>query len=195
MQLSHPDIDPTEAFQFVFREIKRHEDTGRKNFVVRVPVDMVEYLFSGIALKSGMSKVKLERLLTELGIYGFRDADGRILRRYLSGHSRMAWDTYHRLLFWAFAKGWISEWVFRDLLLGAYLREAAQLSARKILNRLKRQISAPSLSQGQIVECFIEEYLAKEKERAQAVVSRLRVDSEARELASSLGLEVTECSE
>lgn len=195
MQLSHPDVDPTEAFQFVFREVKRHEDTGRKNFVVRVPVDMVEYLFSGIALKSGMSKVKLERLLTELGIYGFRDADGRILRRYLSGQSRMAWDTYHRLLFWAFAKGWISEWVFRDLLLGAYLREAAQLSARKILNRLKRQILAPTLSQGQIVECFIEEYLAKEKERAQAVASRLRVDSEARELASSLGLEVTDCSE
>ena len=195
MQLSHPDIDPTEAFQFVFREIKRHEDTGRKNFVVRVPVDMVEYLFSGIALKSGMSKVKLERLLTELGIYGFRDADGRILRRYLRGHSRMAWDTYHRLLFWAFAKGWISEWVFRDLLLGAYLREAAQLSARKILNRLKRQISAPSLTQEQIVKCFIDEYVAKEKERAQAVVSRLRVDSEARALASSLGLEVTDCSQ
>ncbi|MFL1391720.1 hypothetical protein ACI77F_29215 [Pseudomonas tritici] len=195
MQLSHPDIDPTEAFQFVFREIKRHEDTGRKNFVVRVPVDMVEYLFSGIALKSGMSKVKLERLLTELGIYGFRDADGRILRRYLSGHSRMAWDTYHRLLFWSFAKGWISEWVFRDLLLGAYLREAAQLSARKILNRLKRQTSAPSLTQEQIVECFIEEYLAKKEERAQAAASRLRVDAEARELASSLGLEVIDCSE
>ncbi|MGY2041151.1 hypothetical protein ACW9I9_02060 [Pseudomonas pergaminensis] len=195
MQLSHPYVDPTEAFQFVFREIKRHEDTGRKNFVVRVPLDMVEYLFSGIALKSGMSKVKLERLLTELGIYGFRDADGRILRRYLSGHSRMAWDTYHRLLFWAFAKGWISEWVFRDLLSGAYLREAAQLSARKILNRLKRQVSAPSLSQGQIIECFTEEYLAKEKERAQAMISRLRVDSEVRELANSLGLEVTDCSE
>ena len=192
MQLSHPDIDPTEAFQLVFREIKRHEDTGRKNFVVRVPVDMVEYLFSGIALKSGMSKVKLERLLTELGIYGFRDADGRILRRYLSGHSRMAWDTYHRLLFWAFAKGWISEWVFRDLLSLAYLREAAQLSARRILNRLKRQVSAPSLNQGQIVECFIEVYLLREKEREQAVVSRLRVDSEARELARSIGLQVTD---
>ena len=192
MQLSHPDIDPTEAFQLVFREIKRHEDTGRKNFVVRVPVDMVEYLFSGIALKSGMSKVKLERLLTELGIYGFRDADGRILRRYLSGHSRMAWDTYHRLLFWAFAKGWISEWVFRDLLSLAYLREAAQLSARRILNKLKRQVSAPSLNQGQIVECFIEVYLLREKEREQTVVSRLRVDSEARGLARSLGFEVTD---
>jgi hypothetical protein len=192
MQLSHPDIDPTEAFQLVFREIKRHEDTGRKNFVVRVPVDMVEYLFSGIALKSGMSKVKLERLLTELGIYGFRDADGRILRRYLSGHSRMAWDTYHRLLFWAFAKGWISEWVFRDLLSLAYLREAAQLSARRILNKLKRQVSAPSLNQGQIVECFIEVYLLRQKEREQAVVSRLRVDSEARELARSVGLQVTD---
>lgn len=195
MQLSHPDIDPTEAFQLVFREIKRHEDTGRKNFVVRVPVDMVEYLFSGIALKSGMSKVKLELLLTELEIYGFRDADGRILRRYVSGHSRMAWNTYQRLLFWTYAKGWISEWVFRDLLFGAYLREAAQLSARKILNRLKRQISAPSLTQEQIFECFTQEYLAKEKERAQTVASRLRVDSEARGLASSIGLEVTDGSE
>lgn len=192
MQLSHPDIDPTEAFECVFREIKHHEGTGRKNFVVRVPVDMVEYLFSGIARKSGLSNVKLETLLTELGVYGFTEADGRILRRYLSGHSRMAWETFQRLLFWALARKWISDWVFRDLLMRAHLREAAQLTARKILNRLKRQVSVPSLTQEQIAERFIEVYSLREREREQALLSRLRVDSEAREIARSLGLEVSD---
>ncbi|MCK9743190.1 hypothetical protein [Pseudomonas syringae] len=90
------DVDPDEAFQLVFRELKRHEETGRRNFIVRVPVDLLEYLFSAILLKSGISRVALERLLTELGIFGFKDAEGRILRRYLSGQTRMAWSTYQR---------------------------------------------------------------------------------------------------
>lgn len=192
MQLFHPDIDPLEAFELVFREIKRHETTGRKNFVVRVPADMVAYLFSGISLKSGLTNVKLERLLAELGVYGFRDADGRILRRYLSGQSRMAWENYQRLLFWALSRKWISEWAFRDLLSRAYQREAAQLTARKMLNRLKRQTSPPSVSREQIAQCFIEVYLLREREREQALLTRLRVDSEARETARSLGLEVPE---
>ncbi|WP_235592784.1 hypothetical protein [Pseudomonas syringae] len=72
-QFSDSDVDPDEAFQLVFRELKRHEDTGRRNFVVRVHVDLLEYLFSAILRKSGMSRVALERLLTELGIYGFKD--------------------------------------------------------------------------------------------------------------------------
>jgi hypothetical protein len=90
--ISDADVDPDEAFQLVFCELKRHEEMGRRNFVVRVPVDLLEYLFSAILRKSWMSRVALERLLTELGIYGFKDADGRILRRYLSGHTRMAWS-------------------------------------------------------------------------------------------------------
>ena len=49
------DIDPVEAIQLVFHELKHHEETGRKNFVVRVPVNLVGYLFSGILQKSGMS--------------------------------------------------------------------------------------------------------------------------------------------
>ncbi|MGH8390953.1 MAG: hypothetical protein ACRESN_01840, partial [Pseudomonas sp.] len=140
------DVDPDEAFQLVFRELKRHEETGRRNFVVRAPVDLLEYLFSAIFRKSGMSRVALERLLTELGIYGFKDADGRILRRYLSGHTRMAWSTYQRLMLWALTNGWISMWAFRDLAFRSYEREAAQLCARKIVNTLKRRTTLPDLN-------------------------------------------------
>jgi len=183
-------INPEEVFQLVFREIERHQETGRKNFVVRVPEDLVEYLFSGVLQKSGMSKVVLERLLTELGIYGFKDADGRILRRYLSGQTRMAWDTYQRLLFWALSKAWVSDWVFRDLLLRTYLREAAQLSARDILNTLKRRISISEFTREQVIECFNEVYLLKQREREETALNRVRTDSETRELARSLGLEI-----
>lgn len=184
------DISPEEVFQLVFREIERHQETGRKNFVVRVPVDLVEYLFSGILQKSGMSKVTLERFLTELGIYGFKDADGRILRRYLSGQTRMAWHTYQRLLFWALSKAWVSDWVFRDLLLRTYLRETAQLSARNILNTLKRRVSITDLTRDQVIECFNEVYMLKQREREEMALNRIRTDSELRELASSLRLEI-----
>lgn len=137
-----------------------------------------------------MSKVALERLLTELGIYGFKDADGRILRRYLSGQARMAWDTYQRLLYWALSKAWVSDWVFRDLLLRTYLREAAQLSARNILNTLKRRVSISDLTREQVIECFNEIYLLKQREREETALNRVRTDSETRELARSLGLEI-----
>lgn len=184
------DINPEEVFQLVFREIESHQGSGRKNFVIRVPVDLVEYLFSGILHKSGMSKVALERLLTELGIYGFKDADGRILRRYLSGQTRMAWDTYQRLLFWALSKAWVSDWVFRDLLLRTYLREAAQLSARNILNTLKRRVSIADLTRDQVIECFNEVYTLKQWEREETALNRVRTDSETREQARSLGCEI-----
>ncbi|QQN99150.1 hypothetical protein [Pseudomonas sp. SW-3] len=184
------DINPEEVFQLVFREIESHQGADRKNFVIRVPVDLVEYLFSGILHKSGMSKVALERLLTELGIYGFKDADGRILRRYLSGRTRMAWDTYQRLLFWALSKEWVSDWVFRDLLLRTYLREAAQLSARNILNTLKRRVSISDLTREQVIECFNEVFLLKQREREEIALNRVRTDSELRELARSLSLEI-----
>lgn len=186
------DVDPDEAFQLVFRELKRHEDTGRRNFVVRVPVDLLEYLFSAILRKSGMSRVVLERLLTELGIYGFKDADGRILRRYLSGHTRMAWSTYQRLMLWALSSGWISMWAFRDLAFRSYEREAAQLCARQIVNTLKRRTTRPDLTKEQIVTCFYEVYLLKQRDRVQATEARLRTDSETRNLASSIGLRFSE---
>jgi hypothetical protein len=184
------DINPEEVFQLVFREIESHQGAGRKNFVVRVPVDLVEYLFSAILQKSGMSKVALERLLTDLGIYGFKDADGRILRRYLSGQTRMAWDTYQRLLFWALSKAWVSDWGFRDLLLRTYLREAAQLSARNILNTLKRRVAISDLTRERVIECFNEVYLLKKREREETALNRVRTDSETRELVRSLGLEI-----
>ncbi|NMY97134.1 hypothetical protein [Pseudomonas proteolytica] len=184
------DINPEEVFQLVFHEIESHQGSGRKNFVIRVPVDLVEYLFSGILQKSGKSKIALERLLMDLGIYGFKDADGRILQRYLSGQTRMAWDTYQRLLFWALSKAWVSDWTFRDLLLRTYLREAAQLSARNILNTLKRRVSISDLTREQVIECFNEVYLLKQREREETALNRVRTDSETRELARSLGLEI-----
>ena len=184
--ISDADVDPDEAFQLVFRELKRHEETGRKNFVVRVPVELLEYLFSAILRKSGMSRVALERLLAELGIYGFKDADGRILRRYLSGHTRMAWSTYQRLMLWALSSGWISIWVFRNLAFRSHEREAAQLCARKILNTLKRRTSPPDLTREQVVACFYEVYQLRQRERDQATATRLRTDSDTRELVLSL---------
>lgn len=182
------DVDPDEAFQLVFRELKRHEETGRRNFVVRVPVDLLEYLFSAILRKSGMSRVALERLLTELGIYGFKDADGRILRRYLSGQTRMAWSTYQRLMLWALSSGWISMWAFRDLAFRSYEREAAQLCARKIVNTLKRRTTLPDLTKEQIVTSFYEVCQLRQQERDQAAATRLRTDSDTRVLAGSLDL-------
>ncbi|WP_412461177.1 hypothetical protein ACK2SD_01430 [Pseudomonas sp. SC11] len=71
----------------------------------------------------------------------------------------------------------------------AHVREAAQLSARKIINRLKRQVSAKILNEQDIVQCFDDAYLLKQQEREQGLVSRLRVDSSNRELALILGFE------
>ncbi|RZI54886.1 MAG: hypothetical protein EOP12_00470 [Pseudomonas sp.] len=189
-QIPDADVDPDEAFELVFRELKRHEQTGRRNFVVRVPVDLLEYLFSAILRKSGMSRVALERLLTELGIYGFKDADGRILRRYLSGHTRMAWLTYQRLTLWALSSGWISMWTFRDLAFRSYEREAAQLCARKIVNTLKRRPTLPDLTKEQVVACFYDVYQLRQRERDQATATRLRNDSNTRELARFLEIRV-----
>jgi hypothetical protein len=188
--ISDADVDPDEASQLVFRELKRHEETGRRNFLVRVPVDLLEYLFSAILRKSGMSRVALERLLTELGIYGFKDADGRIFRRYLSGHTRMAWSTYQRLMLWALSSGWISTWVFRDLAFRSYEREAAQLCARKIVNTLKRRTTLPDLTKEQVGACFYEVYQLRLRERDQATATRLRSDSNTRELARFLEIGV-----
>lgn len=188
MELSNSDadVDPDEAFELVFRELKLHAETGRKNFVVRVPVDLLEYLFSAILRESDLSRVGLERLLAELGVYGFKDADGRTLRRYLSGHTRMAWSTYQRLMLWALSNGWISMWAFRDLVFRSYEREAAQLCARKIVNTLKRHTTLPDLTKEQVVACFYKVYQLRQQEREQAAATRLRTDSNIRELALSL---------
>ncbi|MBS7422740.1 hypothetical protein KHW15_00115 [Pseudomonas syringae] len=186
------DVDPDEAFQLVFRELKRHEETGRRNFVVRVPLYLLEYLFSAILRKSGMSRVALERLLTELGIYGFKDADGRILRRYLSGHTRMAWSTYQRLMLWALSSGWISMWAFRDLAFRSYEREAAQLCARKIVITLKRRTTLLDLTQEQVVANFYEIYQLRQRERDRALDMRLRTSSEIRMLLRLTGHDYTD---
>lgn len=190
MELSNSDadVDPDQAFELVFRELKLHEETGRRNFVTRVPVELLEYLFSAILRESRMSRVALERLLAELGIYGFKDADGRTLRRYLSGHTRMAWSTYQRLMLWALSNGWISAWCFHDLAFRVYEREASQLCARKILNALKRRTTLPGLTKEQVVACFYEVYQLRQQEREQAAATRLRTDSSIRELGLSLEL-------
>ncbi len=77
-------------------------------------------------------------------------------------------------------------WAFRDLALRSYEREAAQLCARKIVNTLKRRTTLPELTKAQVVECFYEIYQLRQRERDEAAATRLRTDSDTRELVLSL---------
>jgi hypothetical protein len=153
-------VEPSEAFELVVRELRMHSEAGRKNFVLRVPQDMVVYLISGILLRANLSMVVLEQKLSELEISGFQGSeDGRILRRYMSGETRMAWPTYRRLALWSLVNKWLREWVVCDLLFRADQREAAQLCARTLLNKGKRRTSLGAMTQEYVVDCFNETYL------------------------------------
>ncbi|MNJ76247.1 hypothetical protein D3C77_734870 [compost metagenome] len=72
------------------------------------------------------------------------------------------------------------------------MREAAQLSARNILNTLKRRVTPCDLTREQVIECFNEVYLLKQREREEIAINRARTDSETRELAGSLGLGIVD---
>ena len=81
-------------------------------------------------------------------------------------------------------------WVFRNLAFRSHEREAAQLCARKILNTLKRRTSPPDLTREQVVACFYEVYQLRQRERVQAAATRLRTDSDTRQLVRSFGFGV-----
>lgn len=88
-----------------------------------------------------MSKIKLELHIAELRVSGFGDADGRVLRHYRSGQSRMAWDTLQRLVLWALTKVWIPGWFFEISLKKWIDREAIARSIKE--NEWPRIILSP----------------------------------------------------
>jgi hypothetical protein len=116
--------------------------------------------------------------------------EARSLRRYISGQARMTWPTFQKLVFWARAQQWISAWMCRDLISRAHLQEVAQLSARTLLNNRKRLVSPRVISKEQMVRGFYENLVQKDLEREEVAAASVRRNSEIRELACSLGLEM-----
>lgn len=187
----HADTDLThqEAFELVVREMRMHAESGRRNFALRVPQDMAVYLFAGALKQSELSMVALECLLSEQKLSGLSGSeDGRVLRRYMSGETRMTWPVYRRLAFWVLANERISAWGIRDLLFRAYQREAAQLSARMLLRKLKRGLRLESLTPAYVADCFDRAYAQLVRDCELDAVRNVERNSGARELADALAL-------
>lgn len=188
----HADTDLTnqEAFELVVREMRMHAESGRKNFALRVPPDMTVYLFAGALKQSGLSMVALECLLSEQKLSGLSGSeDGRVLRRYMSGETRMTWPIYRRLAFWVLANEWISAWGIRDLLFRAYQREAAQQSARMLLRKLKRGLRLDSLTPAYVADCFDHTYAQLLQDCGLDAARNIERNNQTREFANALGLD------
>lgn len=179
-------VEEHEAFELVARELQTHHASGRKNFAVRAPLNLVSYLFTGVLRKSRLPKIQLEEVISGQRLV----LEARSLRRYLSGQARMTWPTFQKLVFWARAQQWISAWMCRDLILRAHLQEVAQLSARTLLNNRKRLVTPHVISREQMVRSFYENLVQKDLEREEVAAVSVRRNSEIRELACSLGLEM-----
>ncbi|KPX06645.1 hypothetical protein L6218_14835 [Pseudomonas syringae pv. syringae] len=177
-------VEEYEAFELVARELHAHFASERKNFAVRVPLNLVSYLFNGILQKSQFSKIQLENAVLELGF----SVEARTLRRYISGHSRMTWGTFQQLVLWARSQEWISAWMCRDLILRAQVCEAAQLSARELLNKRKRLFSPSGIRREQAIDCFYANLSILDLERGEKAMKQVRRHDQVRELARSLGL-------
>ena len=185
------DLSSQEAFELVIREMRMHVESGRKNFALRVPQDMAVYLFAGALKQSGLSTVALECLLSQQKISGLSGSeDGRVLRRYMSGETRMTWPIYRRLAFWVLANGWISVWVVRDLLFRSFQLEAAQLTARTLLRKVKRGLELKSLTPDFVVECFDRNYEQLQQDLELSARRSVERNSQTREFADSLGLDL-----
>lgn len=183
------DLTDEEASELVVREILEHLEQGRKNFTLRVPQEMTGYLFTGALNRSGLSMVALECLMTEQGISGICGSqDGRVLRRYMSGETRMTWPIYRRLLFWAIANNWIRTWVARDLFFRTIQREAAQLTARKLLRRAKKGLCLDTLTKESVSASFFQLFELQQREHEMAAMRNMERNSEARKSADSLGI-------
>lgn len=179
-------VEEHEAFELVARELQTHHASGRKNFAVRAPLNLVSYLFTGVLRKSRLPKIQLEEVISGQRLV----LEARSLRRYLSGQARMTWPTFQKLVFWARAQQWISAWMCRDLIMRAHLQEVAQLSARTLLNNRKRLVTPHVISREQMVRSFYENLVQKDLEREEVAAVSVRRNSEIRELACSLGLEM-----
>ena len=168
-----------------------HLEGGRKNFALRAPQDMTVYLLSGVLKFSGLSMVALERLMSEQEISGIRCShDGRVLRRYMSGETRMTWPTYRRLVFWALANSRIRAQAAQDLLFRTFQREAAQVTAREMLRKVRRGQSFDSLSREVIAAKFFQAFEQQHRERVLAAQRNMERNSEVRDCAHSLELEL-----
>jgi hypothetical protein len=181
-------IEEYEAFELVARELYAHFVSGRKHFAVRVPQNLVSYLFTGILRKSRLPKIELENAISELEIA----VEARTLRRYTSGHARMTWWTFQRLVFWAREQRWISTWVCCDLISKAQLCEVAQISARELLNERKRLVSPTAIQREEMATRFYKNLALKDLELEKKAVPSIRRYDEVRELVRSLGLDATD---
>lgn len=181
-------IDEYEAFEFVARELHAHFSSGRKNFVVRVPLSLVSYLFTGILRSSRLPKIQLECAIADLKFA----VEARTFRRYISGHTRMPWRTFQRLVLWALGQRWISTWMCRDLMSKAHLCEVAQISARELLTERKRLVSATEIHREEMVKRFYENLALRDLEREKEAIFSTRRNVEARGLVRSLGLDIAD---
>jgi hypothetical protein len=163
-------IEEYEAFELVARELHAHFASGRKHFAVRVPQNLVNYLFTGILRKSRLPKIQLEDAISELEL----GVEARTLRRYTSGHARMTWWTFQRLVFWAREQRWISIWVCCDLISKAHLCEVAQISARELLNERKRLVSPTAIHREEMATLFYKNLALKDLELEKKAVPSIR---------------------
>lgn len=181
-------VEEYEAFELMARELHAHFLSERKNFAVRVPLNLVSYLFTGILRKSRLPKIQLECAIAELEFA----VEARTFRRYTSGHTRMTWRTFQRLVFWALGQQWISAWMCRDLMSKAHLCEVAQISARELLNERKRLVSATEIDREEMVKRFYENLALQDLEREEEAIRSIRRHDDARELARALGLDIAD---
>jgi hypothetical protein len=185
------ELTDDEATDLVIREIRMHLEEGRKNFVLRAPQWMAVYLLGGLLEFSGLSMVALERLMSEQEISGIRSShDGRVLRRYMSGETRMTWPTYRRMIFWAIANNWIRMWIAQDLFFRTLQLEAAQVTARQLLHKVKKGQLLNSLPRELIAASFFHTFDQQHHERVLAAKRNMERNSGVREFAHSQGLEL-----
>ncbi|PIA68869.1 hypothetical protein [Pseudomonas sediminis] len=185
------ELTDDEAADLVIREIRTHLEEGRKNFVLRAPQWITVYLLSGLLESSGLSMVALEGLMSEQKISGIPSShEGRVLRRYMSGETRMTWRIYRRMIFWAIANNWFRMWVARDLFFRTLQLEAAQITARQLIRKLKKGQPPESLPRELIAESFFQTFEQQRHEDLLAATRAAEWSRESRELAHSLGLEI-----
>ena len=185
------ELTDDEAIDLVIREIRMHLEEGRKNFVLRAPRGMAVYLLSGLLKFSGLSMVALEGLMSEQEISGNPSShEGRVLRRYMSGETRMAWPTYRRMIFRAIANNWIRMWIAQDLFFRSLQLEAAQVTARQLLRKLKKGQPADSLPRELIAASFFQAFEQQRVEDLLKAKRAIKQSNESRALTHSLGLDI-----
>ena len=174
-----PDVRSEDALSFLGLEMQRHRESGRKKFLVRVPVERVKSVFALMLRASKTSMISLEDQLKN--IPGLEN--GRTVRRYVSGESHMAWPTYRRILIWVLAEGWVKDYAFVSLIMDSFTGEAAQVVAQGLLAKTRRRTKKIVLTEEDLISAFNAAYRANELERHTHVVRRAELNSHFKELA------------